>query len=321
VTGPQERQFVLVSSEFYPGDKPVDGVYEGDYDKMLSANPQYVVFNGVADQYKASPRQVKPDEKFRVWVANAGPTLTNAFHVIGTMFNETHDTGNPANTLYGLQTFNIPPGSGAMFEMQIPDGGMYPFVTHAFAYTGRGAVGVIQVTPDAPAAPDTRAVIVAYKRFLTEPYGTNGEVVPAQLRIARSTDGGSTWTRQGVDRDAAEEGDLVQQSVSIGGDGHGTIFAAYLVEGPNRGFRVAKSTDDGATWKRKTISTQDVGMYNAIDVVDADHAFLVAERQYPHEALRMFSTTDGGAHWSHTPPCRRSVGTWASTATAPGASG
>ena len=149
-----EREFVLVSSEFYPGAKPIHGVYEGDLDRMAAVDPQYVVFNGIADQYKDTPLVVQPDEPFRIWVMNAGPTLTNAFHVIGTMFNETHDTGNPANTEYGLQTYNIPPGSGAMFEMQIPDAGLYPFVTHAFAYTGLGAVGLIKVDPNAPDAPE-----------------------------------------------------------------------------------------------------------------------------------------------------------------------
>jgi plastocyanin len=96
---------------------------------------------------------VAPNEPFRMWVVNAGPTLTNAFHVIGTLFNETHDTGNPANTMYGLQTFNIPPGSGAMFELQIPDPGLYPLVTHSFAYTALGAVGLVKVDPNAPPAP------------------------------------------------------------------------------------------------------------------------------------------------------------------------
>jgi uncharacterized cupredoxin-like copper-binding protein len=41
-----------------------------------------------------------------------------------------------------------------MFELRIPDEGLYPFVTHAFAYTGLGSVGVIQVTADAPPAPE-----------------------------------------------------------------------------------------------------------------------------------------------------------------------
>jgi plastocyanin len=44
-------------------------------------------------------------------------------------------------------------GGAAMFELQVPDAGLYPFVTHAFAYTARGAVGLIKIDPDAPAAP------------------------------------------------------------------------------------------------------------------------------------------------------------------------
>jgi nitrite reductase (NO-forming) len=150
---PVEREFVLVSSEFYPGAEPIDGLYEGDLDRMLAVDPEYVVFNGVANQYVTDPLVVRPNEPFRIWVMNAGPTLTNAFHVIGTMFEETHPTGNTANTLYGLQTYAVPPGDGAMFELNIPDPGLYPFVTHAFAYTGLGAVGLIRVDPDAPAAP------------------------------------------------------------------------------------------------------------------------------------------------------------------------
>jgi nitrite reductase (NO-forming) len=152
---PAEREFVLVASEFYPGDKPIHGVYEGDLDRMAAVDPQYVVFDGGLDRYKTSPLVVAPNESFRVWVLDAGPTLTTAFHVIGAMFNETHDTGNPANTEYGLQTYSIPPGGGAMFELQIPDAGLYPFVTHAFAYTALGAVGLIKVDPSAPPAPSS----------------------------------------------------------------------------------------------------------------------------------------------------------------------
>jgi hypothetical protein len=37
-----------------------------------------------------------------------------------------------------------------MFELNVPDAGLYPFVTHAFAYTGRGAVGIIKIDPNAP---------------------------------------------------------------------------------------------------------------------------------------------------------------------------
>ena len=150
---PEEREFVLVNSEFYPGAKPVQGVTVGDPAAMAAGTPTYVVWNGVADQYKASPLAVQPNEPFRIWVVNAGPTLTSAFHVIGTMFDVYAD-GNPANVIRGDQTYNVPPGGGAMFELMIPDAGLYPFVTHAFAYTGRGAVGLIRVDPSAASAPD-----------------------------------------------------------------------------------------------------------------------------------------------------------------------
>ena len=70
-------------------------------------------------------------------MVNAGPTLTNAFHVIGTLFPHVYHSGNPTTPLNGLQTWNIPPGDGAMFELRIPDEGVYPFVTHPLAYTGR----------------------------------------------------------------------------------------------------------------------------------------------------------------------------------------
>jgi plastocyanin len=150
---PKEREFVLVNSEFYATNKPVDGVFEGDYDKMLAGKPSYVVWNGKFDQYKDAPLEVRPNERFRLWVLDAGPTLTSAFHVIGTMMDVTYVDGNPANPLYGLQTWNIAPGGGAMFEMQIPEAGLYPFVTHSFAYTGLGALGLIKVDPNAPAPP------------------------------------------------------------------------------------------------------------------------------------------------------------------------
>ena len=149
------REYVLTSSEFYPADQPVDGAFEGDVDRMESGDPTYVVFDGMFNRYLDAPLETRPNELTRLWVLNAGPTLTTAFHVIGALFDHVYADGNPTSSFNGLQTYNIAPGAGAMFELRIPDEGLYPFVTHSFAYTGRGAVGVIQVTPDVPARPET----------------------------------------------------------------------------------------------------------------------------------------------------------------------
>ena len=89
--------------------------------------------------------QASPGELIRLHVVNAAPTLFSAFHIIGAMFDKVYPDGNPANVPRGVQTWTIPPGSGATFELTIPEAGRYPFVTHSFAYTGLGALGVIEV--------------------------------------------------------------------------------------------------------------------------------------------------------------------------------
>ena len=86
-----------------------------------------------------------PGQLIRLWVVNAGPTTFSAFHVIGALSPNSYADGNPANKQFGNQTVTIPPGGGYIAEMTIPDVGLYPFVTHSFAYTGLGALGLIDV--------------------------------------------------------------------------------------------------------------------------------------------------------------------------------
>jgi hypothetical protein len=149
-------------------------------------------------------------------------------------------------------------------------------------------------------AANRRTVFVAYKRFRRNPYGTEGDVVPAQLRVARSDDAGKSWSIDVVDAFAREQGDLIQQSVSIGGDHGDTVYVAYLVETETlegKVLKVAKSTNAGATWTVQTVASGGVGEYNAIKVVDADTVLLVANQTDPTNALRLFTTADGGVHW------------------------
>jgi nitrite reductase (NO-forming) len=141
---PPAKEFGLIESEFYVR-QGANNTYQPDAQKVLDVKPDYVVFNGIADQYQQHPLTVKAGQRIRLYVLNAGPTLFSAFHVIGWIFDKVYVDGNPANVLRGVQTYSIPPGGGAAFELTIDQPGLYPFVTHAFAYTGKGAVGVIKV--------------------------------------------------------------------------------------------------------------------------------------------------------------------------------
>jgi len=149
---PPAREYALVQSEYYLAKQ--GDAYSGDMNKMMAATPDYVVFNGMVNQYREHPLTANPGELVRLWVVNAGPSQTSAFHVIGTIFSAVYPDGNPANKLTGMQTYSIPPGGGAMFELTIPNEGTYPFVTHSFADASKGAIGVLQVGQPAAAAAD-----------------------------------------------------------------------------------------------------------------------------------------------------------------------
>ncbi len=138
------REYVLVQSEIY-GKLGDNGTFDGDMDKMLAVRPDLMAFNGIALQYKDNPLPASVNERIRLYVVNAGPTLFSAFHVVGALFDRVLVDGNPANVLRGVQTYTVPPGGGSTFELVIPAPGQYPFVTHTFGYTELGAVGVLNV--------------------------------------------------------------------------------------------------------------------------------------------------------------------------------
>ena len=52
---------------------------------------------------------------------------------------------NPAHALSRVQTFPVPAGGGAVFEVKIPDEGLYPFVSHSFASVDLGQVGLLKI--------------------------------------------------------------------------------------------------------------------------------------------------------------------------------
>jgi nitrite reductase (NO-forming) len=134
-----------VQSEFYVTGKEGD-VQTVDVSKALNKQPDYVAFNGYASQYASAPLTAKVGERVRLYIVNAGPNDFSAFHVIGTIFENTYADGNPANVQHGNQTVTIPPGGGYMVEFTIPTPGTYPFVTHSFADATHGAAGAIQIT-------------------------------------------------------------------------------------------------------------------------------------------------------------------------------
>ncbi len=153
---PVDHEYVLVQSEYYPG--PQGEV--GDLTRMMeaAAAPEYVVFNGVANQYVGTPIEVGVGERVRTWILNAGPSVDSSFHIVGTIFDAVMKEGVflDASSEWGSQALDLSPAQGGYVEFELAEDGLYPAVTHAFNLTGRGAMGLFQAG-DGGAPPESTA--------------------------------------------------------------------------------------------------------------------------------------------------------------------
>ena len=104
----------------------------------MAPAPDFVVFNGIANQYKDNPIAVKTGGRVRVFVLDAGPNEDSSYHVVGTIFDTvtkegiTLKRGNADG--WGSQAVDLSPAQGAIIEFTPVEDGMYPFVTHAFNF-------------------------------------------------------------------------------------------------------------------------------------------------------------------------------------------
>ena len=143
---PADASYVLVQSEWYT-QQAYGTLMSGDYQKMLSATPDEVVFNGVAFQYKDHPLEAKAGQRVRLYVVDAGPNMVSAFHIIGGMFAAVYPDGDASHALTGVSTYPISPGQGVIFDAIMSQPGEYPFVDHSMRDMMMGAVGLLRIAP------------------------------------------------------------------------------------------------------------------------------------------------------------------------------
>ena len=139
-----DQEFAFVQSEWYLGAQKEPASYEKA--NQTNPAPDFVVFNGIANQYKDNPVKVATGKTVRVFVLNAGPSEDSSFHVVGTIFNQVVKEGvwlkkgNDGN--WGAQAVDLAPAQAAIIEFIPVEDGMYPFVTHAFNFVTHGAIGI-----------------------------------------------------------------------------------------------------------------------------------------------------------------------------------
>jgi nitrite reductase (NO-forming) len=140
-----DRQYVLVSSEWYLSSSGLDRPASFDMAKAHQMAPDWVTWNGYAGQYVKHPLTANPGETVRFWVVAAGPSFDTDFHVVGTLLNRAWIDGDMTQYLRNVQTATVPAGGGGVFDVKIDTPGLYPFVSHSFASVDMGQVGLLKV--------------------------------------------------------------------------------------------------------------------------------------------------------------------------------
>ncbi len=149
---PIDDEFFVVQHEWYLGP-------QGEVSSFAKANqaapaPDFVMFNGAAFQYKDHPIEIPTGEEVRLYVLNVGPSIDSSFHIVGTIFDSVTKEGvhlvrgNEGN--WGSQAVDLAPAQGAIIELRAAEDGLYPMVTHAFNFPGRGALGLLQAGDGEP---------------------------------------------------------------------------------------------------------------------------------------------------------------------------
>ncbi len=149
---PLDDEFFIVQNEWYLGPQgEVSSLAKAD---VGAPSPDFVMFNGVAMQYLDNPIEIATEDEIRLYVLNVGPSIDSSFHIVGTIFDTVIKEGvflargNDGN--WGAQAVDLAPAQGAIIELQAKEDGLYPIVTHAFNFPGRGALGLLQAGDGQP---------------------------------------------------------------------------------------------------------------------------------------------------------------------------
>lgn len=156
-----DHEYLLVQGEQYHGPSGAPG----DADKLAARAPDAVVFNGYPNQYDHAPLTARTGERVRLWVLDAGPNESLAFHVVGGQFDTVWKEGTwslrcgraPHETpperctadamgAGGSQTLDLLASQGGFVELQMPEAGHYAIVNHQMVLAERGAHAVLEVT-------------------------------------------------------------------------------------------------------------------------------------------------------------------------------
>ena len=145
-----DREYVLVQGDLFAESVSAEDRRDGKGWSAALVNGKVFHYDPVHDPNASLTLQAKPGERVRFYYVNAHINDPVALHPIAGIWDRVYDHGNPANVSQGVQTFTIPPASGAIFDLVPPADRATnnAIVDHAMVRALNGAITILMTHDD-----------------------------------------------------------------------------------------------------------------------------------------------------------------------------
>lgn len=146
-----DREYVLIQQQYFPDTDNLNALLENSGWKGAMINGKMFHYDPVHEPNATQVLESKPGERVRIFFVNANINNPVALHPIAGIWDRVYINGNPKNTLYGIQTYNVAVSEGSTFDIVSPADRSTNFaiVDHAMGAALRGAITVLMNKPDA----------------------------------------------------------------------------------------------------------------------------------------------------------------------------
>lgn len=149
-----DREYVLVQGDLFEQGLSGDDITMGKGWKAVLINGKKFHYDPVHDTNASLALESKPGERVRIYFVNAMVNEAAAFHPIAGIWEQVWDNGNPKNVKWGMQTVEVPPAHGMIFDIVSPSDRATnnALVDHRMKHAMMGAITVLMNHKDADPA-------------------------------------------------------------------------------------------------------------------------------------------------------------------------
>lgn len=115
-----DREYVLVHGDLFDDGTSAEDRMMGEHWKGVLVNGKVFHYDPVHDPNASKTLLAEPGERVRIYFVNAMINEAAAFHPIAGIWERVWDNGNPKNVKYDMQTVEVPPAHGMIFDIVPP---------------------------------------------------------------------------------------------------------------------------------------------------------------------------------------------------------